>query len=182
MEWKHNYEYYIWFKNIVVLLRLLNADQKANWRRRGLLVMCWSGGNQLTDAAFSLVGFSRGLFWCGPSGAWDVLLFWGEWVRLWWTFLCSCLPTSKIYHPPYLFTAKLTHITVHCAHNSLPRLSSLYLSLSLSSPSLPSSSVCLCLHTQTGPVLVDVCSFWLIKIFSRRFYYFHKNSLTGAGS
>lgn len=155
MEWKHNYEYYIWFKNIVVLLRLLDADQKASWRRRGLLVMCWSGGNQLTDAALSLVGFSRGLFWCGPSGAWDVLLFWGEWVRLWWTFLCSCLPTSKIYHPPYLFTAKLTHITVHCAHNSLPRLSSLYLSLSFV-VSLP-AFFCLPLLAYTNRTCVSGC-------------------------
>lgn len=130
--------------------------------------MCWSGGNQRTDAALSPVGFVEASFDTGHQG-----------LKLCCCFeesesdgngpSCApaCLP-RKIYHPPYLFTAN-SHITTLHTH-FLPRLSllshSLY--LSLSAPHPPSSLLPRCLSTsahihKTGFVLADGCSFWIIK-------------------
>lgn len=132
--------------------------REMNWRRRRPLVMCRSGGNQLTDAALSL-SVSRLVF---VDASFDAVHRGPE--------LCCCFEESEsdFNGPscapaclPLRFTTHLIYSAQTHSHNRtlrthfLPRLSLLSLSLSLSLP--PSvllaspSPYPLRLHTQNRP-------------------------------
>ncbi len=128
--------------------------------------MCWSGGNQLTDAALSPVGFVEASFDAGHRGP-ELRCCFKESESDCNGPSCApaCLPLRFTTHLIYSPQTHSHNCTLHT--HFLSRLSLLSLSLSLSlSASPPFLPCCLstsaCIH-KPGLVLADILCFQLLR-------------------